>query len=154
MRTIDWNDKLSDDDIVWLRQTGIPGIEDRIANHQMQYGEEVPEADVPPDVVTRSVLDPTVGADASTGQNNGPQLVDPTKADPPAESDEPDDDYDTWSKAELESEVAARNDLANKSDGTVSGVEVVGTGSKGHVTMPDLVKGLRLWDRENPEVLS
>lgn len=154
MRQIDWSKELSEDDMVWLRQTGIPGVEDRITKHQEQYGAPVQDPEVPNDTVTRSALDPNAGADAATNLGTGPQKVDPREADPQEVDEDEPDDYDTWSKVELDNEVTARNDLANKSDGTVSGVEVVGTGSNGAVKKEDLVKGLRLWDRENPDALS
>lgn len=152
MRQIDWDKELSEEDIAWLRQTGIPGMEDRITQHQGQYAAGVPDFEIPKDEVTRSALDPNAGADAAVNLGTGPQKVDPRDNDPQDE-DEP-DDYDTWSKVELENEVTTRNDLANKSDGTISGVEVVGTGSNGAVKKEDLIKGLRLWDQENPDALS
>lgn len=146
MRKINWEDKLSDEDIAWLRTTGAPGMEERIVRHQEQFEAEVPEVEIPEDKVTRSALDPTAGADSLANQQNGPLLVDPTKESSSADKE---DDYDTWTKAELEEEVTARNSLSDTSD-----VEVVGTGKNGAVLVADLIKGLRLWDQENPGALA
>jgi hypothetical protein len=148
MRKINWDAKLSEDDIAWLRQTGIVGIEDRISKHQDEFGGVVPEVEDKGDGVTRSALDPEAGADSvipASPAQTVPTKVDPTDADP--QDTEP-DDYDVWKVSELEAEVIARNEMDNTSD-----VEVVGTGSNGNVTKPDLIKGLRLWDAENPGAL-
>lgn len=147
MRKINWDDKLSDEDIVWLRQTGIVGIEDRIASHQEQYDAKVPKLEHGDDLLTANALDPTSRANTPAETGDGPVKVDPTQADPPAE-DELEDDYDRWSVDELEAEVTARNSMADTST-----VEVAGTGAKGKVLKADLVKGLRLWDGENPDAL-
>lgn len=149
MRKIDWDNELSEEDIAFLRQTGIVGIEDRISKHQEQFGGVVPEDQSGDDGVTRSALDPQAGADSLVPPSEGqtvPTKVDPTKADPPGD-DEP-DDYDTWSKDDLEAEVIARNAMENTTD-----VEVVATGKNGAVLKADMIKGLRLWDSENPGAL-
>lgn len=143
MRKIDWEKALSEDDIVWLRQTGMPGIEERIEKHQASFDAKVPEDESPGDQTTKSTLDPT----ARTGEQvieggGGPQFVDPTGG------GVVEDDYPQWKVAELEAEVKARNDLPD-----TTSVEVVGTGKDGAVTKPDLVKGLRLWDQMNPDAL-
>lgn len=142
MRKIDWEAALSKDDIVWLRQTGIPGIEERIERHQAQFDAEVPDSEVLDDVTTKSADDPTVRAGETVVEGGGgPQMVDPTGGG----AVEADDDYPKWTVAELAGEVTARNDLPNTTP-----VEVVGTGKDGAVTKADLVKGLRLWDQMNP----
>jgi hypothetical protein len=58
-----------------------------------------------------------------------------------------DDDYEEWKVPELTAEVENRN----KVEGATH-VEIVGTGKDGKITKPDLIKGLRLWDLENPDV--
>jgi hypothetical protein len=139
MRKIDWEKPLSEEDVRFLVQAGIPGMEDRIRSNQARFGAEEYAPEVPEDTLTKSALDPT----ARTGEPIVP-------VDAGAPEDEPvEDDYDTWSKADLETEVTARNDLADTSD-----VEVTGTGKDGAVLKADLVKGLRLWDQENPTALS
>lgn len=146
MRQINWDKPLSEEDVVWLRQSGQPDVEDRIQRHQEKFDADVPEAEVPAeDSVTNSALDPQarIGEPAATG--DGARLVDPTEGDAPSDED---DDYDQWSKADLEAEVAARNTLPDTSE-----VVIEGTGSNGNITKPDLIKGLRLWDQENPGAL-
>lgn len=152
MRKIDWDKALSEEDIAWLRQAGIPGTAERIAMNVEQFKVKVPEVETPEDTLTRSALDPEARrADLVPGfdQTGAPQLVDPTRPvdDAPDEEEEA-DDYDSWSKPELENEVEARNSLEGTSD-----VTVVGTGSNGSVVKADLIKGLRLWDQENPGAL-
>jgi hypothetical protein len=148
MRKIDWEGPLSDEDVVWLHTTGQPGIEERIERHQAQFGADVPEIEVPADELSKSALDPTARSGELVESAGGPKLVDPTKADAPDDEDDS-DDYDTWNKADLESEVEARNGLDNRK----TDVEVVGTGKDGAVLKADMIKGLRLWDLENPGVL-
>ena len=145
MRKIDWEAPLSEEDVAWIRQAGIR-TEDQIAAHQAQFGEDVPELEEVEDGVTNSALDPAarVGIPAATG--DGPVELVLTE-----ESDE-DDDYDQWKLPELRSEVADRNELAADREG-VTPVTVEGTGKEGAVTKPDLIKGLRLWDQENPGVI-
>jgi hypothetical protein len=146
MRKIDWEAPLSEDDLAWLRQAGFMS-EEQIAIHQSQFGEEVAEPEVPADEVTKSALDPTARMGEPVPPGNGAAvLVDPTKADP--QDIEDDDDYDTWKVSDLEDEVAARDGLPDSGD-----VEIVGTGQNGKVLKADLIKGLRLWDTENPGAL-
>lgn len=145
MRKIDWDAPLTEEDIAWLRQTGIPGIEDRIEKHQAQYDVEVPEVEIEKDKVTQSALNPEASASTPVLTGDGPMKVDPREADPQAESP---DDYDSWSVDELKSEIEARNTM----EGT-SQVEVTGTGKGGAITNADRIKGLRLWDVENPDAL-
>lgn len=147
MRKIDWDKKLSQDDIAWLRQAGFMS-EERIAAHQSQFDAEVPDPDVPDDEATRSALDAQARlANPVEGTGNGsPVLVDPTAGD--ASTSETGDDYDQWKVAELDAEVQARNEMTETSQ-----VEVTGTGQNGNITKQDLIKGLRLWDRENPDAL-
>lgn len=143
MKKIDWDKPLSEEDIAWLHTTGILGIEDRILQHQAKFNKDVEPVEIPPDPATRSAQDPS----ATRGEpvpGGVVTLVDPTAG----AAVEPDDDYDTWSRADLDSEVDARNKLEGTSE-----VEVIGTGSNGGVTKADMVKGLRLWDQENPDAL-
>jgi hypothetical protein len=145
MRKINWDEKLSDEDVAWLRQAGSVRTEDQIAAHQARFEDEVPE-----DTVTQSALDPNARANTPADTGDGPTLIDPTQADPQDGDGEGDDyDYDDWKVSELDAEVTARNSLDNRK----SDVEVVGTGANGKVTKPDLIKGLRLWDSENVGVL-
>jgi hypothetical protein len=155
MRQIDWDKKLSDEDIAWIRQAALPLGEERIKANADQFGTEVPDPEVPDDEATRVV----VGPDAQTEipkidpQTGAPRLVDPAdNSGDELEEDEEADDYDSWSKADLETEVAARNDIAAKKE-NVSEVTVTGTGKDGNVLKDDLIKGLRLWDQENPTAL-
>lgn len=145
MRKIDWDAPLTEEDIAWLRQTGIPGIEDRIEKHQAQYDAEVPNAEIEQDTVTQSALDPEASASTPALTGDGPMKVDPRDADP---QDEEGDDYDSWSVEELKSEIEARNAMENTSQ-----VEVIGTGKNGAITNADRIKALRLWDTDNPEAL-
>lgn len=141
MRKINWEAPLGEEDLRFLIQAGIPGMEERIAMHQAKFGgPEVPE--VPGDTLTQSALDPA----ARTGTPVTPGVTEVVEL---PEDDEEEDDYEQWSKADLESEVTARNALAGSGDVTVEG-----TGSNGNVTKADLIKGLRLWDQLNPGVLS
>lgn len=149
MRKIDWEQELSDEDILWLRNSGQLGMEERIAAHQKQFGADVPPLETEDDVLTASALD--ASARASTPVDNdgssGPVLVDPTQADPQSEEDEVEaEDYDSWKVAELQAEIKARNEMDNTSD-----VQVIPTGQDGKTLKVDLVKGLRLWDQENPD---
>lgn len=149
MRKLDHTKPYSEDDIAFIRQMGVPYGEDWIRVNAETHGEPTPEPEeVPDDTVTRGVVgadavgQPPAQPDPATG---APRLVDPTQAG--AAELEP-DDYPDWSKGDLEAEVTARNQMENTTD-----VEVVGTGSGGNVTKADLVKGLRLWDQENPGAL-
>lgn len=147
-RKIDWESALTEDDILWLRNSGQPGIEERIRMHQEQYGGEVPDPETGDDLLTASALDASARASVPVEDegSSGPRRVDPTEADPQTEDTE--DDYDSWKVSELEDEVAARNEM----EGT-SQVTVEGTGKDGAVRKADLVKGLRVWDQENPGAL-
>jgi hypothetical protein len=145
MRSINWDKALSEEDIAWLHTTGQPGIEERIQRHQDQHKASVPELDVPEDTVSRDALDPTTRAAEPVNTGNGPQLVDPTDNEI---ADIEGDDYENWSKSELETEVTARNDMPD-----TGSVTVTGTGKDGAVLKADLVKGLRLWDQEHPDAL-
>lgn len=149
MRKIDWEKPLSDEDIAWLRQAGFMS-EERIAAHQGQFDKEVPEPELSGDEATRSALDAEArAAELSAGTGNGaPVLVNPSNADAQPDQDVEGDDYDQWKKPELEAEVKARNDLPDTTQVTVEG-----TGKDGAVLKEDLVKGLRLWDNENPDAL-
>jgi len=151
MRKIKWDEALTKDDITWLRAAGFMS-EEQIARHQDQFGGKVPELEFTDDGVTRSALDPEARvADPAEGRGDGaPVLVDPTK--PEGEKNTPEepvlDDYESWKMNELEAEWKARDDLKDTTD-----VQVYGTGKGGAVTKADIVKGLRLWDDENPDAL-
>lgn len=154
MRKIDWENPLSDEDVAWLRQAGFMS-EERIAAHQAQFDKEVPEPEVPEDNLTKSAMDPAARvADPVPGMGDGaPVLVDPREQDNPGPEGTEDedlvpDDYDQWKVSELENEVTARNEMP---DTTM--VTVEGTGKNNSVTKPDLIKGLRLWDQENPDAI-
>lgn len=155
MRKIDWEGPLSDEDVTWLRQAGFVS-EAQIVKHQAQFDAEVPDVELNPDGVTRSALDPAARvADPVEGMGAGsPVLVVPTEEgadDVPTEDDG--DDYDQWKVNELEAEVKARDEIADKRE-DVSFVKIDGTGKNQAVTKGDLIKGLRLWDQENPGALS
>lgn len=147
MRKLNWDEALSDEDVAWLRTTGQPGMEERIVAHQAQFDAQVPEEEVLGDEVSKSALDPSarLGDPAATG--DGPLFVDPTQNDEVIEDIEG-DDYENWPKADLEAEVKARNELPDTTE-----VSVDGTGKDSAVLKADLVKGLRLWDQENPGAL-
>jgi hypothetical protein len=147
MRKIDWEQALSPEDISWLRTTGQPGMEERIQAHQAQFDAEVPEEEIPEDTVTRSALDPSARSSTPAVTGDGPLLIDPTAG--AGDEDEISDDYDKWTAKELEDEVSARDNMEN-----TSLVTVTGTGKDGKVLKADMVKGLRLWDQENPGALS
>jgi hypothetical protein len=152
MRKIDWDKKLSTEDITWLQASGMYDVDRRIAENAEKYGSEVPETDTTDP--TRSAL--TDGGPAGTPieTGSGPRQIDPTNSgsDSDAGGDDEDDDYDEWPKADLEKEVEARNKIAAERE-DVSEVTVTGTGSNGNVVKDDLVRGLRLWDQENPNAL-
>jgi hypothetical protein len=141
MRKINWDEKLSGEDIEWLRSAGHVS-EEQIAAHQAQFDAEVPDAEVPEDETTLSALDPTSSAATPANTGDGVKKVDPTLADP---QDAIEDDYEQWTVKELNDEVEARNAIPDTGEVTVEG-----TGSNGKVTKADLIKGLRLWDAENP----
>lgn len=145
MRRIDWEGPLSDEDVAWLRQAGFMS-EARIAAHQAQFGEELAPGKGPEDTLTRDALDAEARVRSQVeGTGNGsPVLVTPD----PIEDEGEEDDYESWKVPELEDEVDNRNQLEGTGD-----VEVVGTGKDGKVLKVDLIKGLRLWDQENPGAL-
>lgn len=126
-----WDGPMSEDDKTWLKTWD---QFDLIRANEEEFSggatTEDPEADNP---ALKSALDPNATQRAA--------LPDPET---PDEDDA--DDYDEWTVAELEAEVAKRN---NDPENTDTPVEVVGTGSKGKVLKEDLIKGLRLWDSEN-----
>lgn len=148
MRKIDWTQALSDKDVAWVRQAGFMSDE-RIANHQAQFDAEVPEADVPEDVLTRSALDPAARvAERVEGTGNGSPVLVVPEEESDSDAEDEGDDYDSWKVAELEAEVTARNNMPDTSDVTVEA-----TGKDGKTLKADMVKGLRLWDQENPGAL-
>lgn len=152
MRKLDYDKPFSEEDVAWIRQAALLN-EEQIARHQARFDAEVPEVEEIPDEVTRSALDPTARRVERVETGGGPVLVDPTQDPASPDSDGEEDDYDTWPKDDLDNEVAARNRIAENSDGAVSGVEVVGTGKNDAILKADLIKGLRLWDQENSDAL-
>lgn len=144
MRQIDWNAPLSGEDIAFLRQMGVIGMEDRIRWHQERHGADVPEEQILPDGATASVLDPEARASTPVDEGDGPKRIDPTQADPVDLAD----DYDKWKIPELEADVKARNEMEGYDE-----VEVTGTGANGKVTKPDYITGLRAWDAKYPDAL-
>lgn len=145
MRKIDWDKKLTDEDITWLRQSGLVRVngletEDAIRQNAENHGGQVDDPEIPEDTTTRSALDPTgrtsLGV-VATGETPKDPVADPSAAD---------DDYDQRTVHELADEVKTRNSAA-EAEGTPK-VEVIGTGTDGKVRKADLVKGLRLHDQE------
>lgn len=145
MRKIDWDKPLSEKDKVWLRQSGIAGVEDRIRANEEEHGEEPSTVDIPPDPLTRSALDP----EAVQGRrpSEAPPSGAPSDVQGIGAPVEVDDDYDEWSKADLEDEINKRNADPDNNDK----IEVTGTGARGAVTNADRVAALRAWDRAHPE---
>lgn len=131
MRKIDWDGPLSREDLAFLSQAGIPGMEDRVRAHQAKF-EDAESFPAPP-------------SDTATQHVGGVVTLDPVVEETP---DTLEDDYDDWSKADLETEIHARNAIQGSAD-----VEVIGTGANGNVTKADMVKGLRVWDQMNPGAL-
>jgi hypothetical protein len=159
MRQIDWDQELSEEDISWLRQSGMLDVEGRIERHQAKFGAEVPDGEVPEDTLTTSALDPLGRAKGEPVPSDGapvnttPEPGTVHAGDAIDLDDEGADDYDVWKVRELEAEVEARNKIADERE-DVTTVEVVGTGTNGAIRKPDLIKGLRIWDDENPGILS
>jgi hypothetical protein len=149
MRKLNDDKAYTEDDIAWIRQAGIPFGEERIAQNAERFKTEVPPAE--PDGDGPGAR-PAVGQEAAgTALEFDPGSGAPRLVSPVVESDSDEavlDDYDTWKVPELESEVKARNEMPDTTE-----VEVVGTGKDGKVVKPDLIKGLRLWDAENPDAL-
>lgn len=147
MRQINWDEPLSDEDVAFLRQMGVVGMEERIQGHQAKHGVDVPEEEIRPDGVTVSALDPEARASTPVETGDGPKLVDPTQQDPSPDV-ETVDDYDSWKIGELEADVKARNEMDGYDE-----VAVTGTGANGKVLKSDLIAGLRDWDRKYPDAL-
>lgn len=126
---------MTDDEKAWLRTWG---QHDLIRANEEEFSggakEEVPSGDDP---TTKSVLNPNADQRVVTEV-----LPDPEEP----EAEEELDDYDEWTKAELEAEVAKRNADPENADHQV---EVTGTGRNGSVLKEDLIKGLRVWDQES-----
>jgi hypothetical protein len=151
MRKLNHEKAYSADDIAWIRQAGFANGEDMIRYNSEQFGTKVEDPEIEPDMTLRTVI----GAEARRPEDvtpvdpdtSAPREVDPAE---PTGDSEPvaDDDYDSWKRAELESEVVARNEMPDTTE-----VSVVGTGKDGNVLVSDLIKGLRLWDQENPGAL-
>ena len=143
MRQIDWDTKLSDEDVAWIRQAGIrfgpngQPVEDAIRDNQGREYVGVEDVDDP---VSRSALDPAAGAGVPFAQlsEEDQRAALAARATVPEDEGE-DDDYDEWTKAELEAE-------ANK-----RGLTVEGTGKNGNVLVSDLLTALRNDDREAAE---
>lgn len=136
MRKIDWNAALTPEDIAWLRQAGFMS-EEQIAAHQTAHGAQAPGRErIGSDTLTRS----------ATGNDPVPQPENFDEDESDEDGEPFEDDYEEWKPADLEKEVGIRNAIEGKSD-----VQVTGTGKDGRVLKADLIKGLRLWDQENPQ---
>jgi hypothetical protein len=155
MRKIDHTKRYSAEDIAFLRQMGVPYANDWIARNAEEHGYDPNQSEVPEDTVSRTVI----GAEGGVGNGapvidpatGAPRLVDPTNPEDVigGKSEDVDDDYDKWTVAELEADVKARNEMPDTTE-----VQIVGTGKDGKVIKTDLIKGLRLWDADNPGALS
>lgn len=137
MRQIDWSKRLSDDDVAWLRASGMrfdPNGQPLEQAIQANLGTdfEAPEDNDP----GRSVLDPTAtGAQPFASLTADEQRAALDAGNPDADDEEPEDDYDEWSKDELKEEADKRE------------LEVTGTGRNGSVLVKDLVSALREDDK-------
>src|SRR5262245_24463164 len=131
MRKIDWSGPLTREDLAFLSQAGIPGMDERVRAHQAQFEDAESFPAPPSDTVTQHI--------------GGVVVADPVVEET---SDQPDDDYDDLTKGDLETEISARNAIEGSPD-----VEVIGTGANGNVTKADMIKGLRVWDQTNPGAL-
>lgn len=117
MRQIDWDKRLSDQDVQWLRSSGMrfgpnnQPMEDAIRDNLAgSYEEPSGSGDDP----SRSVLDTTAaGAQPFASLSEEEQRTRLTPELEPA-----DDDYDKWPKAELVAEIEERNSSENKSMST------------------------------------
>jgi len=134
MRQIDWDSKLSEEDVAWLRQSGMRfgpsgrDIEDEIRdNLGRSYAE--PE-DGPEDPATKSALDPAATAGVPFASLSEEEQR--ARLNAGAVVDDEGDDYDTWTKADLTAEIEARNsDLGDDAKMSTSG------------TKPELIARLR-----------
>lgn len=146
MRKINWegNEPLSEEDMRFIVQAGVPGWIERAERHQARFDQPMIDTSGGVDEATRYADDPAARTAEQVPSSGAPVLVTPDAPPPPAEVE---DDYEEWKVADLETEVANRNELPNTGQ-----VTVVGTGRDGKVLKGDLIKGLRLWDQDNPEV--
>lgn len=113
MRQINWGSPLSEEDMTWLRQSGILYANGGLPlEHaiRLNQGQAIPAND----------------------EDN--------------ELEDQDDDYDEWSKEDLEAEVENRRELGD--------IRVTGTGKNGNVLKGDLIQALRSWDQENGDTES
>lgn len=148
MRQINWDKPLSENDKVWLRQSGMPGVEERIRANEEAHGGEYEEPETPPDPLTRSALDPEARGGRLPSEAPPSGAPSPDQGPLATGADEVDDDYDEWTKADLEDEIAKRN--ADEAESVV----VTGTGARGAVTNQDRINALRAWDRAHPDTPS
>lgn len=150
MRKIDHGKLYSEKDVWFIRQAGFPNGEDMIRMNAEEFGGTVTEPETPSDQLTKPVLGTEAGVvitpEGVDSATSAARLVVPVEPQPDVEL--PPDDYEQWKVDELDEEVTARNNLENTTN-----VEVVGSGKDGKVLKADLVKGLRLWDQENPKAL-
>ena len=112
MRQIDWDSKLSSDDVAWIRQAGIrfgpngQPIEDAIRdNLGRQYAPTEDEGNDP----SRSVQDPAAGAGVPFANLTEDEQRQRLAANSTVTDVEDDDDYDEWKKDELVGEITERN---------------------------------------------
>ena len=71
MRQIDWDAPLSEDDKAWLRQAGIVGTADRIAENEARYGVAEEAED---DVLTDDYDERTVAELKAEASSRDPQV--------------------------------------------------------------------------------
>ena len=73
MRQIDWDAPLSDDDKAWLRQAGIVGTADRIAENDARFSDEAPSEE--DDVLTDDYDERTVAELKAEASSRDPQVA-------------------------------------------------------------------------------
>lgn len=122
MRRIDWDAPLSEEDLAWLAQAGIPGTAERIERNQRQFEVEEDEIDDDED-------DEVIDEDADTDESEDD--AEPVTEDGTNEED----DYETWTRADLITEASTRTPA----------VDV-----KPNAKKMDVVRSLRTWDAAHP----
>lgn len=137
MRKINWDGPLSREDLAFLSQAGIPGMDEKVRMHQAQF-EGAESFPAPPSDSATQVIGGVVVADPVVEETSDVEET----------PDAPDDDYDDWTKGDLETEIHARNQIEGAEN-----VEVIGTGANGNVKREDMIKALRVWDQTNPGAL-
>jgi hypothetical protein len=109
MRQINWDQRLSDDDVTWLRQSGMRfapdgrPLEDAIRDNLGKDWEQPTGSGGGPG---RSVLDPTATGAQPFASLSADEQRERLGGDQPSDDD---DDYDQWKKDELVAEIEDRN---------------------------------------------